>query len=211
MFAPREFYHVYNRGNSKQNIFLDSADYKRFQDLLYLSNATESISVRDARRNGVYDVERSDPIVAIGAYCLMPNHFHILVTPLVDSGVSIFMQKVSTGYAMYFNKRYTRTGSLFEGKFKAKHVSGDEYLKYLYAYIHLNPLKIKHIDWKDRVQKEFSLLQHAGEYAYSSYQDYVRDARNESMIISKEFFPEYFTEPASWEREMSEWITYAIE
>ncbi|MCF7815735.1 MAG: transposase [Candidatus Pacebacteria bacterium] len=207
-FAPEEFYHIYNRGNSRQEIFLDTADYKRFQDLLYLANAVEPISVRNARRNGVYEVERGEQLVAIGAYCLMPNHFHILLTPLTDNAVTTFMLKVATGYAMYFNKRYTRTGSLFEGKFKSKHVIGDEYMKYLFSYIHLNPLKLKHTDWKTRILKEKDLLRQGREYQFSSYQDYVQDLRSESMILGKDHFPKFFLNPVSWEGEMREWITF---
>jgi len=208
-FAIHEFYHLYNRGNSKQNIFLDSADYKRFQDLLFLANAVEPITLREARRVGVYETVRKEPLVAIGAYCLMPNHFHILLTPLCEGGVALFMQKISTGYAMYFNKRYQRTGGLFEGRFKSKHAFRDEYLKYLFSYIHLNPLKLKYYDWKMRIIKEDVLLKEGVEYQFSSYQDYVNDIRNESMILSKELFPKYFLDKAEWEREMRNWITYS--
>ncbi len=207
-FAHNEYYHVYNRGNSRQNIFLDNADFKRFQDLLYLANTIDSVSVRNSRRTGVYEIERGKPFVDIGAYCLMPNHFHILITPLVENGVSLFMQKISTGYVMYFNKRYQRTGALFEGKFKSRHADTDEYLKYLFSYIHLNPLKLKHLDWKNRFLHEPDLIQHAREYFYSSYQDYLNDIRNETMILGKESFPEYFKDVNAWEKEMSEWIKY---
>lgn len=210
-FAFREFYHIYNRGNSKRKIFLDFADYKRFQDLLYLANTTEPVTMRSARRGGVYEVKLETSLVAIGAYCLMPNHFHILLTPLVDDGVSIFMKKVTTGYSMYFNKRYEHTGSLFEGRFKSEHASRDEYLKYLFSYIHLNPLKIKHVDWKVRVAHELELLKQAEAYAFSSYQDYVHGKRNESMILSKEHFPKYFSDRTQWEKEMGVWITYQTE
>ncbi len=210
-FAPSEFYHIYNRGNSKQDIFLDRADYQRFQDLLYLSNTIDSVSVRNARRGGVYELEKKKEFVAIGAYCLMPNHFHILLTPLVDLGVSKFMQKVSTGYAMYFNKRHERSGSLFEGKFKSKYADSDEYLKYLFSYIHLNPLKLKHLDWRTRVQYQSDLLEHARNYSFSSFQDYLYDARDESLILSKDFFPDYFKTPSEWESEMASWIEYDVE
>ena len=207
-FSVREFYHLYNRGNSKQDIFLDTADYKRFQDLLYLANAVNPISIRDARRDGVYEVQREEQYVAIGAYCLMPNHFHILLTPLKDKGVTSFMQKVSTGYVMYFNKRHNRTGSLFEGKFKSKSATYDPYLKYLFSYIHLNPLKLKYSDWKTRIADSANLLEIGSEYPFSSYQDYTQDIRNESMILSKEFFPQYFLDKSSWDHEMIEWIKY---
>lgn len=114
-FASHEYYHVYNRGTEKRNIFLDNADYRRFVELLYLSNSTYAVDIRHVRRtyNSVYEFSRDNPLVYIGAYCLMPNHFHILLTPAIENGVQTFMLKLSTGYSMYFNKRNSRTGSLF--------------------------------------------------------------------------------------------------
>lgn len=147
-FVHGEFYHVYNRGTDKRPIFSDTHDWQRFQELLFLSNAAKPVNIREVRRvhADIYAFDTELPIVAIGAYCLMPNHFHMLLTPLVDGGVSKFMKKLCTGYSMYFNKKYERTGTLFEGPFKAKHADSDAYLKYLYAYIHLNPVKL----WSER-------------------------------------------------------------
>lgn len=209
--VENEYYHIYNRGNSKQKIFLDTSDSVRFQDLLYLANTAESISIRDARRVGVYEMQQDNPLVAIGAYCLMQNHFHILLTPLVENGASEFMRKVSTGYAMYFNKKYNRRGTLYEGKFKSQHAAEDRYLKYLFSYIHLNPLKLKHLDWRERVHKSAALLKDARTYAFSSYQDYIHDTRNQSMILAKEHFPEYFNDVELLESEMLDWIQYQEE
>src|SRR6056297_96108 len=129
-FSPGEFYHIYNRGNSKQVIFKESSDYTRFQQLLFACNDPAPISIRDSQdlKGGVFSIPRTDELVAVGAYCLMPNHFHLLLSPLIDEGVSQFMRKLGTGYAMYFNKKYDRTGGLFEGKFKAKLADNDEYL-----------------------------------------------------------------------------------
>jgi putative transposase len=150
-FAIGEFYHLYNRGNHKQEIFLDEQDYVRFQRLLYLCNGSVPINIRDIRATNVdfYKYERGDQLVALGAYCLMPNHFHILMTPLIENGVSLFMKKLGTSYSMYFNKRYDYTGSLFEGRYKSSYAGEDTYLKYLYSYIHLNPMKLLDRNWKD--------------------------------------------------------------
>ena len=117
-----EFYHVYNRGTDKRTLFRDDTDRQRFMKLLYISNTAEHINVRNLLRknNEPYTFERGAPLVSIGAYCLMPNHFHMLLTPIVKDGVSLFMKKLCTGYSMYFNKRYNRTGTLLEGPFKAK-------------------------------------------------------------------------------------------
>jgi REP element-mobilizing transposase RayT len=137
-----EFYHVFNRGVDKRLLFNDDADRRRFLKLLYVSNSVTPINVRNILRNNSdpYTFEREGTLVHIGAYCLMPNHFHLLLTPCVEHGVTLFMQKLGTGYSMYFNKRYNRTGTLFEGPFKSSWADSDVYLKYLYAYIHLNPI-----------------------------------------------------------------------
>lgn len=141
-FITDEHYHVFNRGNSKQVIFKNHSDYQRFINLLHLANTTENINVRNIERDheDIFSIILESPLVKIHAACLLPNHYHILVTPIVDGGLSKFMLKLGTGYSMYFNKKYDRTGSLFEGSYKAKHTDSDEYLKYLFSYIHLNPV-----------------------------------------------------------------------
>src|SRR3989344_7999827 len=116
-FVPGEYYHIYNRGNSKQKIFHNKADYERFISLLYLSNSGNNFKIDYIGKHNIYITDRGSRLVSIGAYCLMPNHFHILITPLVEGGVSKFMQKMTTAYSMYYNQKYRRTGGLFEGKF----------------------------------------------------------------------------------------------
>src|SRR3989344_9198885 len=134
-FAVGEYYHIYNRGNSKQNIFHDPDDYGRFLKLMFLSNGKENFNVRSIG-NKIYNFNRGKQLVDIGAYCLMPNHFHILLTQTNNGDVSKFIHKLLTGYSMYYNKKYERVGALFEGKFKSEHANNDRYLKYLFSYIH---------------------------------------------------------------------------
>ena len=88
------------------------------------------------------EIDRGETLVDIGIYCLVPNHFHLLIKEKTENGISEFVKKVATGYSMYFNKKYERTGSLFEGPFKAKRIDTDEYLKYIFSYIHLNRKQI---------------------------------------------------------------------
>ena len=124
-------------------IFLDDEDYRYFQKLLYMCNSTNRIILRNLKKGlSVYSVKRDNTIVEIGAYCLMPNHFHLLLYEKKDGGVTTFLSKLSTAYVMYFNKKYKRTGGLFEGRFKAVRVGEDGYLEYLFSYIHLNPIKL---------------------------------------------------------------------
>src|SRR3989338_6596261 len=103
-FVSGEYYHVYNRGNSKQTIFHDQADYNRFIKLIFLSNGEKDFKIH-LIKDEIYDFNRGKQLVDIGVYCLMPNHFHLLLTQTNDGSVSKFMQKVSTGYSMYYNNK----------------------------------------------------------------------------------------------------------
>jgi len=157
---------------------------------------------------------RRKPLVAIGAYCLMPNHFHILIRQIQPNGISRFMQKLLTAYSMYFNTKYERSGTLFEGRFKSKRAIHDNYLRYLFAYIHLNPVKLIDSTWKEKgiqnLQEARTQLLH---YDYSSYLDFIGKVRPEGTIVSnaKEFFPEYFEDYAEFDEFINAWLTYSKE
>jgi len=213
-FVPGEFYHLYNRGTEKRTLFKDGADHKRFIDLLYLSNSGVGINVRDVRRthHDIFDFDRGKTLVDIGAYCLMPNHFHILVTPRTDTGLAEFMRKLGTSYSMYFNKRYERTGALFEGKFKAKHADTDEYLKYLFAYIHLNPVKLIQSDWKEKgILNREAAYQYVSTFQYSSLPDHIGQERPENIIIDVKAFPEYFVHHDAHKADLFDWLSFGEE
>jgi len=145
-------------------------------------------------------------LVRIGAYCLMPNHFHLLLTPQVEGGISAFMHKVCTAYSMYFNRRYNRTGTLLEGPFKSSWVDNDTYLKYLYAYIHLNPLKLWQREDLDTEIADADILEFLKSYTYSSLPDYLQASRPENKIIDPTPFPGYFTTVAGQVKELKGWL-----
>jgi len=154
-------YHIYNRGINKQNIFLDKKDYARF--LFYLKlyleepENTKDIDVqqRNLKRRNFH--ENIDLLL----YCLMPNHIHLAVKQKGEKDIVDFMKCVMTNYSMYFNKRYQRIGTLFQGRYKAILVKNDEYFLHLSRYIHLNPSKL--------LNKGQSLVG----YDYSSYSSYL--------------------------------------
>lgn len=218
-FILDEYYHVYNRGNSKQNIYRHESDYQRFQQLLHLSNGVEPFKIRELRDQSAYEIQVGERLVAIAAYCLMPNHFHILLKPLVETGVSLFMKKLSTGYSMYFNQKYERTGGLFEGRFKAQYVESDQHLKYLLSYIHLNPVKLIQPDWKERGIADARKAHHyLSGYSFSSHTDYISTGptcgdlpikRKEAVILQKGEFPRYLDSVDGMEKELMEWLTYS--
>lgn len=202
-FAEQEFYHIYNRGNSKQIIFRNESDYDRFKKLLYIANNTEPFVLRELDVSNIFDIERKKTLVHIGAYCLMTNHFHILLTPAIPNGVSQFMRKLATGYSSYFNKKYFRTGGLFEGPYKARWADSDRYLKYLFSYIHLNPYRSK-----DEATKNHIDGKRLREYRHSSLPDYLGEDRQIAKIINQTAFPEYFMSVKDQKGELMEWLDY---
>jgi putative transposase len=210
-FSEHEFYHVYNRGTDKRVIYQSPSDYHRFLELLFLSNNDKAFTVRDVHKvkKDVYEYVRGEQLVAIGAFCLMPNHFHLLITPLTEGGVSKFMGKLMTGYSMYFNKKYERTGSLFEGTFKAKHADSDEYLKYLFSYIHLNPVSLTQPGWKENgIEDKQKVLDFISRYEYSSLTDYLRGGRKVETLLGREVFPDYFLTIKNLETELFTWLEF---
>ncbi|MCF7843940.1 transposase [Candidatus Gracilibacteria bacterium] len=198
-FINNEIYHIYNRGNSKQVIYQDAQDHEYFINLLLVMNTEKRVA---SRVNKVKDIEN---IVDIGAYCLMPNHFHIMIKQQKDDGIILFMRKVSTAYAMYYNKKYKRTGGLFEGRFKSKHIGEDRYLKYLFSYIHLNPLKLLDENWKTKARyPSIDMFKFLTLYMHSSFGEYYR---NEEIVINKKAFPDYFPTTSSFIKELVSWFS----
>src|SRR3989344_7124132 len=203
-----EWYHIYDRGVDKRTIFLERKDYERFLLLMYLSNTSgQTIHLSDLKNKNFVDIfenellSTDEPIVEIGAYCLMPNHIHIALRALTDKSISLFMQRVLTGYTMFFNKKYERTGALFESSFKSIHVNNDDHLKYLLAYIHLNPVKIVDPLWKEKgISNKNKAKEFLKQYRYSSLSDYSGRERNESKIIDKDTLPEYFENFTGFEK-----------
>ena len=139
-FANGEIYHIYNRGVEKRNIFLDWADLKRFVDSVNLFN--------DISPSGSFyeqgllmkkgKIKKPERLVKIICFALNPNHYHLLIEQVEEKGIEKFMQKLGTGYTMFFNKKHKRSGCLFQGLFKSKHVDSNEYLLRLSAYVNLN-------------------------------------------------------------------------
>lgn len=208
-FSLGEYFHIYNRGVEKRTIFMDEADHERFVSLLYSANSDTSIYLSEYQGKALSEIPRGKQLVAIGAWCLMPNHFHILIKEVCENGISMFMQKLLTGYSTYFNKKYYRRGILFESKFKAKHLDTDTYLKYQYTYIHLNPIGIIDSGWKKKeIADKEKARKFLKEYKYSSYKDYMGEVREENAILNKEEFPEYFSTSTDFEAMIEEWINF---
>ncbi len=212
-----EYFHIYNRGNSKQEIFLDDEDRQRFLKLLYICNSTKRIDFRRdivKKKIVAWEFDKGKPIIAIGAWVLMPNHFHLYITSLLSeallptgNAITDFMQRVLTSYSKYFNAKYQRTGSLFEGKFKSTHINRDPQAQYLFSYIHLNPLKLIDSKWKiEGIKDEKKALEFLNNYKWSSYQDYLMSTRPEGKIINRDKFLNYFSTTESFKKDIFSWI-----
>ncbi len=229
VFEEGEYYHIYNRGNSKQKIFHDEEDYERFIKLLYICNSDRRFNFRDnivSINVDAWEFERGENLVSIGAWVLMPNHFHIYLTSQSqktlklnsrnrssgeqNNNVSVFMQKLGTAYVGYYNKKYKRTGSVFEGKFKSVHVESDAQARHLFSYIHMNPLKLFDKGWKEKIKNKTLNKVLARDFLdcfqYSSLLDYGRKGRQHlSKVLNKKDFPDYFSR-ISFSKLINFWI-----
>lgn len=188
-FAHDEWYHCYTRSIDKRPVFETERDYERFLQALYLCNGTNTI-----RRSGMYkpthdrffSLKRGRPLVAIAAYCLMPNHFHLLVHEITEGGISAFMQKLGTSFSMYFNVKRQHVGNVFVKPFRSKHIDDDPYLQRVVQYIHLNPAELFEREWKTGYVRDMrSLEKKLGTYRYSSLSDYEGTKRVENAILDK--------------------------
>ena len=174
IFANGEYYHIYNRGVDKREVFLNDDDYIRFIKSIKEYNDTKAYGRFQNRgsTSGSFEVEA---LIELVAYCLNPNHYHFILKQLEEGGVSKFMQKLSTSYTMYFNKKYDRSGALFQGRFKSIHIDTNEYLLHLSVYVNKN-------NFIHRYDSE-------GDWQYSSYLDYIgkRDGKlcNKEVILGQ--------------------------
>lgn len=204
-FVTGEYYHIYNRGIDKRIIFKSKRDYERFMMLLYLANSNDSFRLDDILNNKTFSeilvLDKGKPLISIGAWCLMINHFHLLIRQEVDGGITKFMRKLGVGYSMFFNIKYQRKGALFGGLFKSKLIGVDDnYMLQLFGYIHINPLEIEFPEWKNQINKSsINMKKFLKSYRYSSYPDHIGEDRVEKSIIKTESFPNYFQGTQSFE------------
>lgn len=159
--VDNNYYHVYSRGNEKRSIFIAPKDYSRFLDRL------KKYSQQDK--------------IGIICYCLMPNHYHLLLQQLQGGSISNFIQRLQVSYAMYFNIKNKRVGHLFQGPFKAKLIEDDSYMLQVSKYIHLNPKDIN---------------EEPSKYRWSSLRSYLGQDRSDlDHLLGKKAIYEYYEQP----------------
>ncbi len=216
-FAEGHFYHIYNRGANRQNIFFDDQDYVRFVHNLYeMNDRNPALDFRiyggQASGNGATgDLASMIPrplrekVVEIIAWCFMPNHFHLMLWQSGREGIPLFMQKLGTAYAMYLNKKYKRSGHLFEGPFKAVLVTSDAQLVHLSRYIHLNPLDLVASGWKEDGMEDPSRAHiFLEQYRWSSYQDWI-GKKNFPSVINPSRVSAMFRGPDEYKKFVMDW------
>ena len=198
-----ETYHIFNRGAHKQPIFLDERDYLRFQVLLLLANSKEGVRIEDlvaryktqgrSLRDVFADEAPDKSLVSILVYSLLPNHFHIVLSQKTDNGISTFMRKVATAYSMYFNKKYEHSGVLFQGRFKNSHIDNDPYYRWIFSYVHLNPIDLVEPGWKEEgIRSPDNVRKFISSYPYSSYADYAgSESRPERSLLAIDQAPDF--------------------
>jgi len=183
-FKPNHYYHIFNRGGFKQKIFLEKSDYLTFLDILrYYLLYPKQKSIAKTSKTKLKKAQSRSVIkpYKLLAYCLMPNHFHLLLfQTLLSPTLTNLLRKVTVTYAMYFQNKYNHSGALFQGRFKCVRIFSNEQLLYLTKYIHLNPQK-----------SEGSVLSN---YPYSSLPNYlhlIKTNKNwlDCQTIYNKFFP----------------------
>lgn len=196
-FQNESFYHVFNRGVEKRKIYTLKKDYERFLETLkyyQYAGPKPRFSMKD--RFNFTKIQHNKKIVEIVCFCLMPNHFHILLRQLEDGGVQEFIRKVSNSYTKYFNIKNDRVGHLLQGNFKSVPIETDEQLLHVSRYIHLNPY----------VAQLVNDLKH---YQFSSYLEFVELSKDK--ICSSEHILSFFKDQGSYEQFVQDQQDYALE
>ncbi len=215
--STNEIYHVYNRGVEKRKVFLDDKDHLRFIHDLFEFNDTElafnvGYHFFNNRQSTIgvkpQYVERKSRkfLVEIQSFCLMPNHFHLLLRQNTEDGIPLFMKKLSAGYTAYFNQKYKRVGGLFQGVYKHALIKSEAHFIHLPYYIHMNPLDLITPEWREREMKNYTqALQFLEHYRWSSFLDYI-GKKNFPSVTQREFLSAFLGEPQNYKKETIQWL-----
>jgi putative transposase len=199
-----DLYHLLNRGVDKRTIFLDDQDRKRFVLGLEIFNDIQSVD--NIHRNVGLTKSNKEELVEIHGWCLMRNHYHLLVSEKAENGITQFIRKLNIGYSKYFNEKYKRSGALFQGRTKKVRIETDPHFLHILNYIHLNPLDY-HRDFRNWREGKISNATHAtaylDKYQWSSYHDYCQDVKFLNITFTL-FFKEVFQ---NYPKQLKDYLT----
>ncbi|MFN3188043.1 MAG: transposase [Candidatus Paceibacteria bacterium] len=204
-----DVYHVLNRGVDKRDVVIDDSDRLRFVHSLFVFNDKNPLDENHRRPGTTMAANDRDVLVHVHAWCLMNNHYHLLLSPVDDDpkNISQFMKKLNMGYARYFNERHKRSGYLWQGKYKKVLALRDSHFMYLPYYIHLNPLDYKYTDWrKGKVVDNMVVSEYLKTYRWSSYLDY-NSTKNFPSIVTKDLLNSVLGENANQNKQITKLIT----
>ncbi len=214
-FVSGEIYHIYNRGVEKRDIFLDDQDRLRcIHDLFEFNDlepADKFLSPPNRQHSEVKlpkIIERGPRklIVEILAFYLGNNHFHLMLRQKKENGITLFMRKFGTGYTNYFNQKYERVGSLFQGPFKASLIKTEAHFIHLPYYIHLNALDSIAPEWRNRGIKDINkTIKFLDSYKWSSHLDYL-GKKNFPSVTQREFLMEFWGGPEEYRESITKWL-----
>ena len=214
-----EIYHIVIRGVGDSLIFKNKDDRYRGIFSLYEFNTTTSIEIRKQREKrkiakrsgGQTSADSRKLLVEILAFWFMPNHIHLLLEQIRNNGITQFMQKLGTGYATYFNKKYNRKGHLFQGRFRAVHIKNNEQLKTVFVYIHTNGVSLIEPKWKERGIKNLKKVNKFLEsYKWSSYPDYI-GKENFPSVTKRDFLLKVMGGKEGCRNFVNSWVKYKKE
>lgn len=229
-FFNNEIYHIVIRGVGDIRIFKNESDYYRAIFSIYEFNDSQPVIIRERRKlrnkikfdrgkfdRGLTSVNRElggrkrKLIVEVLAFCLMPNHIHLLLRQIKTNGITRFMRKLGTGYAGYFNRKYGRKGHLFQGKFKAIRIKNNDQLEVVFVYIHTNPISLVEPRWKEKGIKNLKKINEFLEsYKWSSYLDYI-NKKNFPSLTNREFLLEVMDGEVGCKNFIKDWLGYKKE
>jgi len=207
-------YHILSRGVDKRKIFLDDEDYLRgIHDLFEFNDVAPVNNLTYFFRKGPKDVgrpyierEARKLLVKIHVFCLMPNHYHLFLSAVVENGIPLFMKKFNGGYAKYFNEKYERKGTLFEGRYKRVIIKNEAHFIHLPYYIHLNALDLITPEWRERKLNNFAkAMKFLNSYRWSSHLDYAGE-KNFPSVTQRDFLLEFFGGHEQYKRDITEWL-----
>ncbi|MBI2103834.1 transposase [Candidatus Woesebacteria bacterium] len=206
IFANQYYYHVFNRSINKEPIFIRYKECQRaLNTLVYYRFLNPRVRLSyflakgyETRKEILKSLSQHPQIVKILAFCLMPNHFHLILHQTEENGISKFVSQFQNSYTRYFNTKNERSGHVFQGQFKAVLIEDEKQLLHLTRYLHLNP-------YSSLVVKNLEDLEN---YPYSSLSEYLKISQNPDSFVTTELVLSFFSGPKAYKKFVYERADY---